>query len=54
MPPGFDDFEDDMKNKIPMKRFGERHELENLASYLMSDGSAYINEKLLLLMVENG
>ena len=29
MPPGFDDFEDDMKNKIPMKRFGERHELEN-------------------------
>ena len=28
MPPGFDDFEDGMKNKIPMKRFGERHELE--------------------------
>ena len=34
MPPGFEDFEDGMKNKIPMKRFGERHELENLASYL--------------------
>ena len=31
--------QDDMKNKIPMKRFGERHELENLASYLMSDVS---------------
>ena len=43
MPPGFEDFEDGMKNNIRMKRFGERHELENLASYLMSDGSAYIN-----------
>ena len=49
MPPGFDDFEDDMKNKIPMKRFGERHELENLASYLMSDGSAYINGEVVTI-----
>ena len=45
----FDDFEDDMKNKIPMKRFGERHELENLASYLMSDGSAYINGEVVTI-----
>ena len=49
MPPGFDDFEDGMKNKIPMKRFGERHELENLASYLMSDGSAYINGEVVTI-----
>ena len=49
MPPGFEDFEDTMKNKIPMKRFGERHELENLASYLMSDGSAYINGEVITI-----
>ena len=49
MPPGFDDFEEGMKNKIPMKRFGERHELENLASYLMSDGSAYINGEVVTI-----
>jgi len=36
-------------NKIPMKRFGERHELENLASYLMSDGSAYINGEVVTI-----
>ena len=48
-PPGFEDFEDGMKNKIPMKRFGERHELENLASYLMSDGSAYINGEVVTI-----
>ena len=49
MPPGFEGFEDEMKNKIPMKRFGERHELENLASYLMSDGSAYINGEVVTI-----
>ena len=49
MPPGFDDYEENMKNNIPMKRFGERHELENLASYLMSDGSAYINGEVVTI-----
>ena len=49
MPPGFEDFEDNMKNKIPMKRFGERHELENLASYLMSDESGYINGEVITI-----
>ena len=49
MTPGFEDFEDGMKNKIPMKRFGERPELENLASYLMSDGSAYINGEVVTI-----
>ena len=49
MPPGFEDIEDGMKDKIPMKRFGERHELENLASYLMSDGSAYINGEVVTI-----
>ncbi len=29
-------------DKIPAGRFGEHHELANLASYLLSDGSAYI------------
>jgi NAD(P)-dependent dehydrogenase (short-subunit alcohol dehydrogenase family) len=49
MPPGFEEFENSMKEKIPMKRFGERHELENLASYLMSDGSGYINGEVVTI-----
>ncbi len=39
-PPGFE-IEERMK-KIPARRFGEHHELANLASYLLADESAYI------------
>ncbi|QCK14722.1 SDR family oxidoreductase [Mangrovivirga cuniculi] len=32
-----------MKNKVPVGRHGEHQELANLAAYLMSDYSAYVN-----------
>ena len=41
-PPGLG-IEKKMKNRIPLKRFGERIELANLASYLISDEAGYIN-----------
>jgi len=33
----------DFKNKVPLRRVGEHQELANLAAYLISDFSAYIN-----------
>ncbi|GAA4450041.1 SDR family oxidoreductase [Rurimicrobium arvi] len=33
----------DFKNTVPLKRVGQTQELANLAAYLMSDFSAYIN-----------
>lgn len=33
----------DPKERVPLKRFGEYQELANLAAYLISDFSAYIN-----------
>jgi NAD(P)-dependent dehydrogenase (short-subunit alcohol dehydrogenase family) len=33
----------DPKKRIPLKRYGEHQELANLAAYLMSEYSAYIN-----------
>ena len=41
-PPGFG-VEKKMKERIPLKRFGEHIELANLASYLVSDEAGYIN-----------
>jgi enoyl-[acyl-carrier-protein] reductase (NADH) len=32
-----------MKNKVPLRRAGEHQELCNLAGYLISDFSAYVN-----------
>ncbi len=40
VPPGMEEMLS--PDKIPARRFGEHHELANLASYLLSDGSAYI------------
>ena len=40
VPPGMEDAL--RADKIPARRFGEHHELANLASYLLADGSAYI------------
>jgi NAD(P)-dependent dehydrogenase (short-subunit alcohol dehydrogenase family) len=31
------------RNRIPLRRFGERRELADLAAFLISDGSGYIN-----------
>lgn len=42
VPPGLG-IEKAMKNRIPLKRFGEHHELANLVAYLMSDEAEYIN-----------
>ena len=41
-PPGMG-IEKKMRERIPLKRFGEHIELANLASYLVSDGASYIN-----------
>lgn len=40
MPPGMEELLS--PDKIPMRRFGEHHELANLAAFLLADGSAYL------------
>ncbi len=39
----------DPKAEIPLNRFGEHQELANLAAYLMSDFSAYINGEVITI-----
>ena len=39
----------DPAQRIPLKRVGEHHELANLAAYLMSDYSAYINGEVITI-----
>ena len=39
----------DPARRIPLKRVGEHHELANLASYLMSDFSAYVNGEVVVI-----
>jgi len=39
----------DMTKKIPLKRLGDHQELANLAAYLMSDFSAYINGEVVTI-----
>jgi NAD(P)-dependent dehydrogenase (short-subunit alcohol dehydrogenase family) len=39
----------DIKKKVPLKRVGEHQELANLAAYLMSDFSAYINGEVITI-----
>lgn len=38
-----------MERRIPMKRVGEHHELADLAAYLLSDYSAYINGEVVTI-----
>jgi NAD(P)-dependent dehydrogenase (short-subunit alcohol dehydrogenase family) len=40
VPPGMDEFTG--PERIPARRFGEHHELANLAAYLLSPGSDYV------------
>ena len=47
-PPGLG-IEKALKNRIPLKRFGEHGELANLASYLVSDQAAYINGEVVTI-----
>ena len=39
----------DMKKKIPLRRVGEHQELANLAAYLISDFSSYINGEVVVI-----
>ncbi len=39
----------DPANRIPLKRVGEHKELANLAAYLMSDYSAYVNGEVITI-----
>ena len=47
-PPGLN-IKKKLKDRIPMKRFGEHLELANLASYLISNQSGYINGELVTI-----
>ena len=39
----------DFKNRVPLKRVGDHQELANLAAYLMSDFSGYINGEVITI-----
>jgi enoyl-[acyl-carrier-protein] reductase (NADH) len=39
----------DLAKKIPLKRLGEHQELANLAAYLISDYSTYINGEVITI-----
>ncbi len=39
----------DISKKVPLKRVGEHQELANLAAYLMSDFSAYVNGEVITI-----
>lgn len=39
----------DLAKKVPLKRVGEHQELANLAAYLISDFSAYINGEVIVI-----
>lgn len=38
-----------MKDRIPLNRFGEHYELSNLAGYLMSDFSSFVNGEVITI-----
>lgn len=46
MPPGMDE---EAREAIPLKRFGEKQELSDLATYLMSDMSAYMTGEVVTI-----
>jgi len=47
-PPGLN-MKKKLKDRIPLKRFGEHSELANLATYLISDHSGYINGEVVTI-----
>lgn len=50
VPPGLGDMSNAMlTKKIPAGRFGEHHELTNLAAYLLADESAYITGECVVI-----
>jgi len=42
-------FEEHVKDKHPMKRFGKHEELANLAAFLISDMAEYINGECVVI-----
>lgn len=48
VPPGLN-MKKKLKNRIPLKRFGEHLELANLATYLISEQSGYINGEVVTI-----
>ena len=48
VPPGLN-IEKKMRDRVPLKRFGEHIELANLASYLLADESRYINGEVVTM-----
>jgi NAD(P)-dependent dehydrogenase (short-subunit alcohol dehydrogenase family) len=43
------EFEEHARNANPMKRFGKHEELTNLAAFLISDMSSYINGECVVI-----
>jgi NAD(P)-dependent dehydrogenase (short-subunit alcohol dehydrogenase family) len=43
------EYEERVRNRHPMKRFGRHDELANLAAYLLSDASDYINGECVVI-----
>jgi NAD(P)-dependent dehydrogenase (short-subunit alcohol dehydrogenase family) len=43
------DLEETWRRKIPLGRFGEHRELADLATYLIADGSAYVNGEVVTI-----
>ena len=37
------------QKKVPLRRVGEHHELSNLAAYLVSDFSSYVNGEVITI-----
>ena len=44
----------DMAKKVPLKRVGDHQELANLAAYMVSDFSAYVNGEVIVIDGGNG
>jgi len=44
-----DELEEMARNRVPLRRFGEHRELADLAVYLISDGSAYVNGEVVTI-----
>ena len=42
-------FEDIMKSRTPLGRFGRHEELSDLAAFLISDGASYINGEVVTI-----
>ncbi len=44
-----EEIEEEARNRIPMRRFGEHHELANLAAFLVSDAAPFVNGECVVI-----